>query len=150
METRFYTGVPVKSLKPKLYSFWKGWIARYTSRGLTVVSREVGARKVVVEGGAVKYELTPQKRIDIRIAFDMRTCAAEGKYDVVLLFSQDDDFAEAALEIAKIGRQLGKEIVVVSAFPTSGRRWLGVTGTRWIRISKEEYDGCLDQRERGA
>ena len=150
VETRFYTGIPKPVARPGLFSYWMDWISQYIQRGLTVITRDVGYWKLIDEEGKCRYELKPQKRIDIRIAFDMRTYAVEGKFDVALLFSQDNDFAEAAFEIKQIGRETGKELNVACAFPEDSKRASGVQYTEWIRYSKQEYDQCLDLNSYGA
>ena len=66
--------------------------------------------------------------------------------DVAVIFSQDQDLAEAAEEIREISRVEGRWLKVVSAFPhspaASTRR--GINKTDWFRMDRAFYDACLD------
>jgi hypothetical protein len=63
----------------------------------------------------------------------------------VVLFSQDSDFSEAAKEIREIAKEKNRWIKIASAFPFDTRRnRIGIESTDWIRISKTDYDSCID------
>lgn len=71
------------------------------------------------------------------------------EYDVAIVFSQDQDLSEVADEIRALSRQQTRWIKMVCAYPMSptvvNRR--GINGTDWIKITKAEYDRCLDPRD---
>ena len=81
----------------------------------------------------------------MRIALDLVRWARLGRYDVALLFSQDDDFKEVAVEIRAIAKERQRWINIASAFPCStSQRSRGVDKTDWIKIDEGLYNSCLD------
>lgn len=87
----------------------------------------------------------------MRIAIDVIRLASRCAYDVALLFSQDQDFAEVAIEVREIAREQGRWIKIASAFPdgSPSRRGRGIDRTDWIPIDRETYEACLDLRDFG-
>lgn len=87
-----------------------------------------------------------EKGVDVRIALDIVRLAYGGHLDVALLFSQDQDLAEAANELRVIAREQGRWIKAASAFPVSARsrNRREINGTDWIRLSRDVHDRCLD------
>jgi hypothetical protein len=87
-----------------------------------------------------------EKGIDIRIALDVVRLARDGRYDVALIFSQDQDLSEAVEAVKEIARAQNRWIKVAGAFPvgpaTRNRR--GIDRTDWVRIGRAEYDTCID------
>jgi hypothetical protein len=87
-----------------------------------------------------------EKGIDVRLALDVVRMARENRYDVALIFSQDQDLSEAADEVRVISVQQARWIKVACAFPISptaeNRR--GINGTEWITIDRATYEACLD------
>ena len=90
-----------------------------------------------------------EKGIDVRLALDIVAAAYQGEADVLLVFSQDQDLSEVAMEIRQIARQQKRWIKMASAFPVSAastnRR--GINGTDWIKMDRVLYDSCLDRRD---
>lgn len=85
----------------------------------------------------------------MRLALDVVRMAREKQYDVALIFSQDQDLSEAAVEVKAISVQQAPWIKVACAFPFSptaeNRR--GINGTEWIHIDRSTYDACLDAND---
>jgi uncharacterized LabA/DUF88 family protein len=105
--------------------------------------------QAVVFTAPLRYDQngTPrEKGIDVRIALDLIRMARKNEFDVALLFSQDNDFSEVADEIRAISKEYGRWIKIVSAFPYDPMkpRTKGVRKTDWLRISKSDYDSCID------
>ena len=69
--------------------------------------------------------------------------------DVVILFSQDQDFAELADEARAIAREQQRWIKIASAYPVGPgtRNARGVEHTDWIPIERATYEACLETRE---
>ncbi len=72
--------------------------------------------------------------------------AFANRLDVAIIFSQDQDYSEAAKEIRSISKAAPRWIKVVSAFPSSqsASNQRGIDLTDWVRIDKATYDRCLD------
>jgi hypothetical protein len=70
-------------------------------------------------------------------------------YDVAVIFSQDQDFAEAALEVRDVSAASGRWIKVACAYPWSAtaRERRGLNNTEWIRIDAETYAAAVDPRD---
>jgi hypothetical protein len=75
--------------------------------------------------------------------------ARENRYDVALVFSQDQDLSEAADEVKAISAQQARWIKVACAFPVSPTsvNCRGINRTEWIRIDRATYDACLDPND---
>ena len=88
-----------------------------------------------------------EKGVDIRIALDLVRAARLGRCDVAVLFSRDTDFAEVAKEIREIAYEKQRWIKIVSVMPDHPDLKRGIDGTDWIRLSKAEYDSCIDTND---
>lgn len=151
-QARFYTGVP----DPADNAWWSGfWAAKllHTSRqGVFTFTRSLRYRNQVVNlpgGGQYSFLAAEEKGIDVRIAIDVIRMAHGNKYDVALIFSQDQDLSEVAAEVRVISQEQNRWIKVVSAFPVSptARNKRGINSTDWVPIDRTLYDACLDPRD---
>ncbi len=90
-----------------------------------------------------------EKGIDVRIGINIIRMAHQNKYDIAIIFSQDQDLSEVATEIRTVARERDRWIKIASAFPISpisaNRR--GINKTDWIPIDRATYDACLDKRD---
>jgi uncharacterized LabA/DUF88 family protein len=154
VETFFYTGIPDRTDNP----FWNhldcqtGRHCVMGTRGIKTFSRSLRYRNQTVrlsDGTFTTILVGQEKGVDIRIALDVVRLARENRYDVALVFSQDQDLSEAADEVRAISVQQSRWIKVACAFPISptaaNRR--GINGTEWIRIDRTTYDASLDPND---
>jgi hypothetical protein len=67
---------------------------------------------------------------------------------VLLVFSQDQDLAEAAEEVEEMARREKRAVEIHCAFPTSptAQNTRGLRLTHWLPFDKPTYDACLDPR----
>jgi uncharacterized LabA/DUF88 family protein len=151
-QVRFYTGVPARESDPFWNAFWANKLAMMGRRGVHVCSREIHYHTESVtlpDGSTVHVRCGREKGIDVRIALDMVRLALSDGYDVALLFSQDQDLAEAAAEVREISISQQRWIKVASAYPwsASSQHTRGVNGTEWVRIEEKTYAACVDHRD---
>ena len=89
-----------------------------------------------------------EKGIDVRIALDIMRAVIDRACDAVVLFSQDQDFVEVALEVRAIAQAQRRWLKIASAFPAGegalNRR--GVDRTDWLPIDRTTYEACLRRR----
>ena len=89
-----------------------------------------------------------EKGIDVRLALDIMRAVIDRACDAVVLFSQDQDFVEVALEVRAIAQAQRRWLKIASAFPVgegaSNRR--GVDRTDWLPIDRATYGACLRRR----
>lgn len=83
-----------------------------------------------------------EKGIDMRIALDAINALYSRSMDVVLLFSQDQDFVELAEEVRRLNGLSGRKVTIASAFPVA-THVRGIDKTDWKRFSKEDYLNAL-------
>ena len=97
-------------------------------------------------GGTLTRRQAREKGIDVRIAIDLITLAYRREYDVAVVFSQDQDLSEVAIELRRISREQGRWIQMISAFPydPADRSCRGIDKTTWFRIDQELYNTCID------
>ncbi len=150
--TFFYTGIADATDNPFWNHFWTAKLAVMGTRGIQTFSRSLRYRNQTVRlpgGGTTTILVGEEKGIDVRLALDVVRMARENRYDVALIFSQDQDLSEAADEVKAISVQQGRWIKVACAFPlsptTENRR--GINGTEWITIDRATYDACLDPND---
>lgn len=149
---RFYTETPAADRSPMWHGYWQRRLLAMSRAGIYVFSRPIRYRTediLLPDGSTVTNVVGQEKGIDLRIGLDVMRLAYRAELDVVVIFSQDQDLAEAADEIRTISRTTGRWLKVVSAFPTSPlattRR--GVDKTDWFRIERSVCDACLDHRD---
>jgi uncharacterized LabA/DUF88 family protein len=152
VQVRFYTGVPAEEADPRWHSFWTRKLAMMGRRGVYVCSRELQYHDETVDlsdGTCATVRVGREKGIDVRIALDILRLALSDAYDVALVFSQDQDLAEAALDVRDTSISSGRWIRVACAYPWSpaARKHRGINNTEWIRIEAETYSGALDPRD---
>ncbi len=145
----FCTGTPDEKVDPYWHAFWKNKLAAMGR----VPEIEVFSRKLQYSN-ASRDDSTPilvgrEKGIDIRIALDVTRAAIENLCDVVVIFSQDQDLSEVAEEVRYIARKESRWIKIASAFPVgpASRNKRGINDTDWIKIDRDMYDRCIDERD---
>ena len=152
VRTHFYTGVPSEDRDPYWYGFWQRKLLGMGRRGVVVFTRPLRYHRNTVrldDGSTYTFSTAEEKGIDVRIALDVIRLARKRAYDVAVIFSQDQDLSEVAVEIRTIARDQDRWIKVASAYPfdrnvPSGR---GIDRTDWIRIPREVYEACRDPRD---
>jgi len=152
VQTRFYTGIPDPSDDPFWHRFWSAKLATMGNQGTYVFSRSLRYRNKTVklpDGTTHTFLAGEEKGIDVRIALDVIRLTHRNKYDVALIFSQDQDLSEVAEEVRVIAQENHRWIKVACAFPLSptshNRR--GINKTDWIPIDRATYDANLDHHD---
>jgi uncharacterized LabA/DUF88 family protein len=151
-EVRFYTGIPSVQDNLKWNTFWGRKLSAMGKAGIHVFSRHLRYRNqtMVMPDGTQRSVLVGQEKgVDVRLALDVVRVAREGRCDVLVVFSQDQDLSEAADEIRVIARQQSRWLRIASAFPVSPTcsNTRGINKTDWIRITRSVYDRCIDSRD---
>lgn len=151
-EIHFYTGVPSNIDKPFWNHFWSAKMAVMGTRGVKTFTRPLRYRNqtiVLTNGSTTVASVGQEKGIDVRIALDIVRYALDDKYDVALIFSQDQDLSEAVEDVKKISAIKNRWIKLACAFPISPAtpKPRGINGTDWIKIDRATYDACLDPND---
>ncbi|MFQ5790927.1 MAG: NYN domain-containing protein [Acidobacteriota bacterium] len=121
-QTWFYTGMPVYEKDKPRHGFWSRKLAVMGRQGVKTFHRNVTYRNKEIrlgDGTTLQREVAEEKGIDVRIAIDLMRFAFERRYDVALIFSQDQDLSEAAKEVRRISVEQKRWIKIASAFPVS-------------------------------
>ena len=149
---RFYTGIPSSEIQPSLHGFWRRRFLEMKRAGVVVTDRPLRYHQEEIslpDGSTEKRSIAREKGIDVRLALDVVRLARENRYDVAILFSQDQDLAEAVEEVKAIAREKQRWIKLVCAFPhgplASSKR--GINGCDWFRMDEDFYNACLDPRD---
>lgn len=152
VQTNFYTGVPDPIDDPRWNHFWTAKLAAMGRQGVKVFSRSLRYRNqtfTLPDGTIHSFLHGEEKGIDVRLALDIVSSANRNEYDVALIFSQDQDLSEVADEIREISRMHNRWIKIACAYPvsptTKNRR--GINNSEWIKLTKAEYDLCLDPKD---
>ena len=147
----FYTGVPSARDDARWNTFWGKKFIGMGRRGINIFHRELRYREQTVRIGTTRVTgiVGQEKGIDVRIAVDIIRGALENRYDMALVFSQDQDLSEVADEIRLIARQNKRPIAMASALPVGPgtKNDRGVNHTQWIKIDRATYDACLDPND---
>lgn len=152
VNTYFYTGLPSPDDDPFWNHFWTAKLAQMGRIGVRTFSRPLKYRNETVrlaDGKITTVLVGNEKGIDVRLALDVVSAARNDRYDVALIFSQDQDLSEVADEVRAISMQQGRWIKIACAFPVSPTydNNRGINRTDWIRIERSTYDKCLDPRD---
>ncbi len=151
-EIHFYTGIPSATDKPKWNHFWTAKTAVMGTRGIKTFVRTLRYRNQIVslrDGSTTTTLVGQEKGVDVRIALDVVRFALEDKYDVGLIFSQDQDLTEAVEDVKKIARIQKRWIKLACVYPVSptAHNKRGINGTDWITLDRAAYDLCLDTND---
>ena len=138
VKLHFYTGMPSPTKDESRNRFWK---SKLGAMGMKKPLVQTFSRPLVYRNGVGQ-----EKGIDVRLALDAVRLAHENEYDVALIFSQDQDFSELAIEIKRIAAVQGRWVTVVSAYPAGARysNRSGIDKTDWFKIDKTLYDQAID------
>lgn len=151
-EIRFYTGVP----RPIDDAFWnQTWSAKLAAMGrsgVKITKRDLRYHdeKINLSDGTIgSKRVAREKGIDIRIALDLVSLARTKAFDVAVIFSQDQDLAEAVVEAKAIAKEVDHIAEFWCAYPVSDlcSNLRGIDKTTWIRIEESTYNSCLDPRD---
>jgi uncharacterized LabA/DUF88 family protein len=151
-QVRFYTGIPDASDDAFWNSFWGAKLSQMGRQEVEIYSRPLRYRNQTVKlpSGQTHTTLVGQEKgIDVRVALDIVRLANQKKFDVALVFSQDQDLSEVADEIRLISKFQMRWIKIACAFPVSPTRTnkRGINGTEWVPIDRTLYDSCIDPRD---
>jgi uncharacterized LabA/DUF88 family protein len=147
----FYSGVPTERDNAPLHRAWARQLRGMRAQGVDVTVRPLRRhrrRTRLDDGTTAEFTVLEEKGIDVRIALDIMRAVIDRTCDVVLLFSQDQDFAELATEVRDIAREQRRWVKIASAFPVGEgtRNKRGVDRTDWIPIDQTTYEACLLRR----
>ena len=134
------------------HAYWTRRLTAMRRAGISVTSRELRYRheQVRLPGGeTISVPVAREKGIDLRLGLDIVRMARNAELDVAIIFSQDQDLVEVALEVRDIARTTGRWLKVVSAFPSGPSATVnrGIDRTDWFRMNQAFYDNCLDPRD---
>jgi len=110
---------------------------------ITVLTRE---GREVPPGTVLSVQVGEEKGVDVRFALDFIRATIEGAFDVGVLFTQDQDHAEAVREAKTIAKSQNRTIELFSVYPEGCLNARGVNGTTWVQISEAVYSACIDTR----
>ena len=131
-ETRYYTGIHSSQENARLNAVVQTHLKKMDAVGVHTYSRVLHYHKGIGR----------EKGIDMRIALDAINIVHTKSADVILLFSQDQDFVELAEEIRTLNRIYGGSVKIASAFPDAPT-FRGIYKTDWLKYSKADYLASL-------
>lgn len=164
-EVRFYSGVPSAKHRSHYHRFWKRKQTAMKADGVVPFMPELRYGTADLKcpqcnglgmdcatcGTITQYEKVREKAVDVRLALDLVNVALRADTEVVLLFSQDQDFSEAVKEARVRTKAEGRKLVFASAYPYAiGTPSKGeVFGTKAVPFDKTLYDGAIDPNTYG-
>ena len=151
-QVRFYTGVPTRQRDRRWHEYWTRRLTAMHRAGIDVTKRNLRyheEERELPDGTTETVYVPREKGIDLRLALDVVRMARTDRFNVALIFSQDQDLAEMVAEVGEIAREAHRDIAVACAFPHSPRATSkrGIDGTEWIRIDEALYNANLDHRD---
>lgn len=146
--TRFYTGVPPQSESEMWSGYWNSRSLALKRAGVYVETRKLRYHTEELPDGTIQ-KVAQEKGIDIRIALDLVHCTRKKEFDVAIIFSQDQDLAEAVLEAKDIAREQQRTIKIFSAYPDSSNASTsrGIDRTDWFPFDESFYSTCIDPKD---
>lgn len=151
-QARFYTGYPSRDDDVRWASFWQKKLLAISRQGVWKFTRQLRYRDKTFklgDGAEITVHVGEEKGIDVRIAIDVIRLALDARYDVAIIFSQDQDLSEATDEVRKISKEQDRWMKVVCAFPVGQgtRNARGINNTEWYKIAEASYMQCIDQAD---
>ncbi len=149
----FYTGVPRQTLDPVRATFWNNKLNVLKQQGIEIFKGNVKYHLNTIrlqDGSTEQVRFGYEKGVDVQIAIDVLTKTRTEGYDVVLLFSQDQDLQGLAKAIKDLAKEEKRWLKLASAYPhdpTQKRKNRGINDTDWLPFDKATYDACIDPRD---
>ncbi len=146
---KFYTGIPYKRRSPHWHNFWSKKLAALGKNQLVeIFTRKIQPRtkNILLNGVTHQIKFDVEKGIDTRITIDIVRDALDQKSEAIVIFSADQDLAEAVAEVKKIAHSQKRYITIFSASPRF-KNITGIAGSKWIQIKEADYNQCLDYRD---
>lgn len=146
----FYTGVPDPQDNPFWHGFWSRKIAHMGRLGINIFTGKLRYNNEAFRCPSCNAEYTSlvghEKGVDVQIALDIIRLAHDQKFDIAVIFSQDQDLAGLVDQVRMIANEKHHLMKVLSAFPVSPtvRNSRGIKGMEWMKIDKATYDSCID------
>lgn len=139
-EIRFYTGIPSATDNAFWNQFWSSKLLTLSRSGIHTFSRPLRYRRKTIQlADGIEYSVTmgEEKGIDVRMAIDIVRLVRQNLVDVVLVFSQDQDFSEVADEVREIAKEQKRWVKWFPRFPLVLTRAINEeltkpTGFGWI------------------
>jgi uncharacterized LabA/DUF88 family protein len=157
---RFYTGVPDPKESPMWAAYWSNRVLAMKRAGIHVTTRPIRYHEEMVldndgepvlneDGNARTVKVAQEKGVDVRLALDVVSCARTRQFNVVVIYSQDQDLCEVVQEIHGIAKEQSREIVVACAFPSGPKATFhrGIDKTQWFKMDEDFYNACLDPHD---
>ena len=140
VQVQLYSGIPSSTKNPKGYAAARKQISRWRALGAHKPTLEVCTRTLDYRTGRPR-----EKGIDVMLALDLAFGAANGDFDVVVLFSGDSDLLPALERAHALG------VACETAAWTGGRRRQQQKGyLRWEhRLGQRDYDAAHDSFDYG-
>src|ERR1700688_4737420 len=117
---RFYTGTPSIEKTEMWHGYWSNRLLSMRRSGILVTSRPIRYRVEPItleDGSIIDVEVPQEKGIDVRLALDVIRMTFHQQLDVAVIFSQDQDLAEVAIEMREIARVQTRWSKLSCAFP---------------------------------
>ncbi|MCY4015829.1 MAG: NYN domain-containing protein [Gammaproteobacteria bacterium] len=149
---RFYTGFPRKDIDPFWHGYWSNRFRAMSRSSIHVIKRRLSyqTQRINLAGGqTTESTVVREKGIDVRISLDVFKMLVNGEYDAAIIFSQDQDLAEAVADVREYSERLSLGIRVYSAFPsssTASSTWK-IRGTIPFPMDRAFYDACIDHSD---
>lgn len=149
----FYTGVPKPSQDPDRAAFWRNKLRRLQQQKAQVFQGTLNYHYQTIrlkDGSTEQVKFGYEKGVDVQIAIDALTKTRTEGYDVVLLFSQDQDLKGLAKAIKDLAKEEKRWLKIASAYPhdpAQNRKNRGINDTDWLPFDKATYDACIDPRD---
>lgn len=140
VQVQMYSGMPSSTKNPKGYAAARKQINRWRASGASKPRLEVCTRPLDYRTGRPR-----EKGIDVMLALDLAFGAANGDFDVVVLFSGDSDLLPA------LERAHAAGVTCETAAWTGGRRRQQQKDyLRWEhRLGQRDYDVAHDSFDYG-
>jgi uncharacterized LabA/DUF88 family protein len=148
-QVRFYTGYPSREDNARWAAFWQKKLLAISRQGVWKFTRQLRYRDKTFkldDGSEITVNVGEEKGIDVRIAIDVIRLALDKRYEVAIIFSQDQDLSEATDEVRKISIEQDRWMKVACAYPVgSGTvNSRGINNTEWLKIDEATYNQCID------
>ena len=146
---RFYTGFPRREIDPFWHGYWANRFRAMSRSGIHVIERRLSYHTESIElpgGNTAETTVVREKGIDVRLSLDLFKMAVDREYDAAIVFSQDQDLAEAVADVKDHSDRLKLGIKVYSAFPSgpsASSKWK-IRGTIPFPMNQSFYDACID------
>ncbi len=141
----YYMAMPSQLEDPRLYGFWMNKRKYLVDHGVIVRSSDLVYQSSDDAGVPHSRRVRKASGILVSLTADLVCFTSERRYDVAVIFSQNQHLQYATSRVKELLREQQRFASLYSVYPESYRtkgNYPGINGITWYTFGNDIYDAC--------